>query len=363
MSENIATEISEIKVEETTNEIKQSTLSQENKAEFNRNEIISRRKEKKALRIAKYEESKKSRRLQERQKQKAKRKAEVKLGIIGPGKRRKQLKNNKIDNSSNSVRVAIDFNYDELMSEKDIGKCSKQLLRVYTENRKSSMPIRLYYTSIREGSKIENALNKHDGYKHWDVKIQQESYLDLFEHDSIVYLTSESDNVLQEIDPNAVYIIGGLIDHNHHKGLSLQKANQNALKTARLPLAEHITIKTRTVLTIVHGKYFFFFENNSFNRRVLIRYFYLFSVFEILLKVSEGKPWKDVLLEVLPQRKFKIPNNPNKSSKNNSSKDKNADNNTLDDIKVNDLNKNDESGANDATKVEIEATNELDKNE
>lgn len=30
-----------------------------------------------------------------------------------------------------------------------------------------------------------------------------------------------------------------------------------------------------------------------------------FSVFEILLKVSEGKPWKETLLEVLPQRKFR----------------------------------------------------------
>lgn len=29
-------------------------------------------------------------------------------------------------------------------------------------------------------------------------------------------------------------------------------------------------------------------------------------MFEILLKVSEGKPWKETLLEVLPQRKFRI---------------------------------------------------------
>lgn len=28
-------------------------------------------------------------------------------------------------------------------------------------------------------------------------------------------------------------------------------------------------------------------------------------MFEILLKVSEGKPWKETLLEVLPQRKFR----------------------------------------------------------
>lgn len=32
----------------------------------------------------------------------------------------------------------------------------------------------------------------------------------------------------------------------------------------------------------------------------------MLTVFEILLKVSEGKPWKDTLLEVLPQRKFRM---------------------------------------------------------
>lgn len=31
------------------------------------------------------------------------------------------------------------------------------------------------------------------------------------------------------------------------------------------------------------------------------------SVFEILLRISEGKPWKETLLEVLPQRKFNPP--------------------------------------------------------
>lgn len=32
---------------------------------------------------------------------------------------------------------------------------------------------------------------------------------------------------------------------------------------------------------------------------------FFFLVFEILLKISEGKPWKETLLEVLPQRKFR----------------------------------------------------------
>lgn len=229
----------------------------ESSSQLERNEILSRRKQKKMLKLAKWEEVKKLKRLKERQKQKEKRAAEAAKGIPGPNRLRKALKHNKMENSKNTVRVAIDFDYDEMMIDKDIAKCAKQLLHVYTLNRKSAMPIRLHYTSLRPGSKIENSLKRNDGYHNWDVKLTADSYLKLFDRDSIVYLTSDSDNVLQEVDPNVAYIIGGLVDHNHHKGLSLEKAEANGLKTARLPLSEYISMKTRTVLTIVHGMWSF----------------------------------------------------------------------------------------------------------
>lgn len=238
-----------------SSEILIESATKPNADQIDRGEILSKRKQKKLLKMAKWEETKKLKRQQEREKRKQRRIKEVELGIPGPCSKRKKLKANKIDDSPNLVSVAIDFDYDELMLDKDIAKCAKQMLRVYTENRKSSMPIRLHFTSIKANSRIEKSLNRNDGYKNWDVKIHQESYFDLFDHSSIVYLSSDSDNVLHELDPNAVYIIGGLVDHNHHKGLSLQRAEENGLKTARLPLSEHIEMKTRSVLTIVHGKY------------------------------------------------------------------------------------------------------------
>lgn len=243
--------VAEIKPNETSTE----TITSANPEQLDRNDILSKRKQKQLLKAAKWEEQKKIKRQKEREKRKEKRIREVELGILGPSSKRKKLKANKIENSSNLVSVAIDFDYDELMLDKDIAKCSKQMLRVYTENRKSSMPIRLHFTSIKENSRIHKSLGKNDGYINWDVKIHQEPYYELFDHDRIVYLSSDSDNVLNELDENAVYIIGGLVDHNHHKGLSLQRAEEKGFKTARLPISEHIEMKTRSVLTIVHGKF------------------------------------------------------------------------------------------------------------
>ena len=86
--------------------------------------------------------------------------------------------------------------------------------------------------------------SKHEGHQNWDVSIYQrclvlhfvnitvqqqciafcsqvqfheKHFTDVFDKDKIVYLTSESDNVVEEIDQDKVYIIGGLVDHNSQK--------------------------------------------------------------------------------------------------------------------------------------------------
>ncbi|NWU14163.1 TM10B methyltransferase, partial [Cephalopterus ornatus] len=67
-----------------------------------------------------------------------------------------------------------------------------------------------------------------------------ESYLDLFPLDAIVYLTPDSENVLEDIDPDKVYVLGGLVDESIHKQLTLRRAQEQSLQTARLPIREYM---------------------------------------------------------------------------------------------------------------------------
>lgn len=164
------------------------------------------------------------------------------------------------------------------MSEKDLSSCAKQLLRIYTSNRRGNMPIPLHFTSLSETGKLYDQLQKHDGWKNWEVKSHKESFMELFDKEKIIYLTSESDNVLNELEKGAVYVIGGLVDHNHHRSLTFDLAQKNTIRTARLPLSENLIIKTRSVLTIN-------------------------QVFDIILGRSDGKSWKEVLMQALPPRK------------------------------------------------------------
>lgn len=216
---------------------------------------ISKRRHKKLKKLENWQLKKQELRIKEREKYKQKRLDAKANGLpTRNGPSRKELKRNKIDSSKCNVTVAVDLSFDELMQERDISKLVKQLLRVYTINRRSLTPINLYFTGILEGNRTHEILKKNDGYQNWDVIQRKESYLEVFDKQKLVYLTAESDNVLTTLNKDDVYVIGGLVDHNHNKGHCFEIACKMGLRHARLPLSENIIIKTRTVLTIFHGK-------------------------------------------------------------------------------------------------------------
>lgn len=179
---------------------------------------------------------------------------------------------------ASSLRVAIDLTFDDLMTDRDIHKLLKQIQRTYSINRRADRPIQLYLTSF--GGRSKTILDEiHCKYTSWDVHIKEESYGDVFSQEDVVYLTSDSPNVLSEVDESKAYIIGGLVDHNHHKGLCYRLAVERGIAHARLPISECVKLKSRTVITVNH-------------------------VFEIMLLYSQTKDWKESLVQVLPARKM-----------------------------------------------------------
>ena len=236
---------------------------------------------------------------------------------------RKRLKERKMVDSLCKVTVVVDMQFEALMNQRDLGKCLKQLMHCYSINRRLEQPMQFHVSSFAS-ERLKKEMERHHGYENWDCVFHRDSYIEAFTKatngdaivtlnttDSttpqpsnvestnnldfkngsngqgskkttkqIVYLTSESENVLNVFDPQSIYIIGGLVDHNNHKGICYQQAIEKGVSHARLPILESgIDMKTRHVLTIDH-------------------------VFKIIAAVaSEGKNWKDALKETLPERK------------------------------------------------------------
>ncbi|RDA95037.1 hypothetical protein CP533_2068 [Ophiocordyceps camponoti-saundersi (nom. inval.)] len=94
----------------------------------------------------------------------------------------------------------------------------------------------------------------------------------------VVYLTSESPYTLQRLEPNTVYVVGGLVDRNREKGLCYRRAREKGIRTARLPITQFMRMQSRRVLATNH-------------------------VVEILLRWLECGNWGDAFLAVIPKRK------------------------------------------------------------
>lgn len=192
--------------------------------------------------------------------------------------KRKQLKKNLMANSTNKLRLVVDCSFEELMNYSDINHLTKQLTYCYAANRRMSSPLQFTLTSIN--GKTKDLLDR-SGLVNWDVHLHQKDYLEVFAQEpkeNICYLTSDSPNELEEFDDKKVYIIGGLVDHNHHKSLCYNLAIKNNISHCRLPIGKFMNMKTRTVLTVN-------------------------QVFQIICKYTECKDWKQAFLSSLPKRK------------------------------------------------------------
>lgn len=239
---------------------------------------LSKNQLKKQKKLAAMVEIRKQRRQKERERRKVKR-ADAKAKGLSLGPSRKELKRRQVEGQVADINVAIDLNYDDLMQERDIAKCVKQCLRIYTINRRAAQPLHLHFTGIKREGHIHECFKKNDGWENWHVEYHFDStHADLFDKAKLVYLTCESDTVLEKLHSGHTYVIGGLVDHNHLKGLCHQRAKCDGIATARLPLSEHVDMKTRSVLSTFH-------------------------VFELLTRVAAGQDWTEAILETIPQRK------------------------------------------------------------
>ncbi|XP_017868630.1 PREDICTED: tRNA methyltransferase 10 homolog A [Drosophila arizonae] len=246
---------------------------------------LSKNQLKKQRKHAEMLELRKLRRMKERERRKEKRMEAKAKGLpVNVGPSRKELKRRQLtaidkQSSPDTISVAIDLDYDDLMQERDVAKCVKQCLRIYTINRRATQPLRLHFTGIKSDGHIHECFKKNDGWENWHVDYHfDRTHTELFDKQKMVYLTCESDTILEKLLPGYTYVIGGLVDHNHFKGLCHQRATSAGLLTARLPLSEHVDMKTRSVLSTFH-------------------------VFELLTRVAANQGWTQAILETIPQRK------------------------------------------------------------
>lgn len=221
------------------------------------------------------------------------------------------------------ITVVFDCSWEDLMFDAELKSLGLQITRGYSDNRKAKY--RTHLAVSNWGGKMKERFegilgNQHTSWK--GFKFFEEDFVEVSnksrewmiaprggvvagalkpefsagdeagegeqkpetEHErteeegEIIYLSSESDNILTELKPNSTYIIGGLVDKNRHKGVCHKRAEERGIKTAKLPIGEFLEMRSRQVLVTNH-------------------------VLEIMLKWLEFGDWGKAFMAVLPERK------------------------------------------------------------
>lgn len=224
------------------------------------------------------------RRAREKEKKKLKRKTlEDSEQCSEKSTRLKRIKEHGINPSS--LGVIIDCAFDDLMTEKEISSMVSQITRCYSLNRTSPRPLNLMITSFDKRLKSLFEARFSDQHKAWnrstfyDNDLEEKINDETLSRENIVYLTADSDNILEKLDETKTYVIGGIVDRNRHKNICKFRAEKYKITTAALPLTKYINLQQSQVLTVNH-------------------------VFEILLRYLETEDWKQAILETIPQRKL-----------------------------------------------------------
>ncbi|XP_018419780.1 PREDICTED: tRNA methyltransferase 10 homolog A [Nanorana parkeri] len=274
------TEPSELKTEKSKCTSESGNTEEINNGALNAPEVMSKSQMKKMVKQKQWEdqrEFRKQKRKEKRQKRKLERQAQLGQNVDGS-----TCKRVRREVQPSTLRLIVDCSFDHLMLLRDVKKLNKQIRRCYSENRRATHPVQFYLTS--HGGQLKSNMEEYDkGWINWkDIHICSEHYKDLMKSEDLVYLTSDSPEVLHELDETKAYIIGGLVDHNHHKGITYKQALDFGIRHAQLPLGNFVKMNSRKVLAVNH-------------------------VFEIILAYLEKKDWKDAFFSVLPPRKGAVP--------------------------------------------------------
>lgn len=189
----------------------------------------------------------------------------------------------KLPLANAGFQICLDCSFESAMTEKEIARLAKQLRYCYSANKRSPHPCLWSATSLK-GETLDHLL-KETGYSEWKNRayIGTEKPLEDYYAENlsnIVYLSSDSETVLDKLEANKIYVIGGIVDRNRLKRATIDRAQKVDIATAKLPLDQYIKEMSSTkILTCNH-------------------------VFSILLKCREYEnDWEKALKEVIPRRK------------------------------------------------------------
>ena len=205
---------------------------------------------------------------------------------------KKQLKENLKQALTSDFIIVFDLDFNSSMGYNEIKSLIIQLGYCYSINKKNKNKISFYLTNY-DGF-IKEELEKM-GSKFWYCNFEKEQFYNIEKliklNKEFIYLSPDSNEELNEVSTDKIYIIGGLVDKPVIKDKTILRISQInnldfikekgiKIKSAKLPLFKYLNNIANPVLN-------------------------LNTVVEILSNYMDIKDWKKAIELSIPQRNLK----------------------------------------------------------
>ena len=170
------------------------------------------------------------------------------------------------------LRVCIELGFEQ--SDRERRSICRQISGAYGLSRRSAHPLHLHLSSLNETWRCVLAAQGLDA---WHITRLEGSAVESFDSDSLVVLSPDAPEILECLDRDKVYVIGGIVDRSVRKAVTLDWARAHGVRTKRLPVREYLEGKPKFVLNID-------------------------TVVGVICRLKETLDWKVSLESAIPQR-------------------------------------------------------------
>ncbi|ESN96417.1 hypothetical protein HELRODRAFT_68039 [Helobdella robusta] len=177
--------------------------------------------------------------------------------------------------------LVFDFSFEEHLTEKELKDLMRQIYNSHGMNKLAKEPFHFHFCSIKQSSSTSQKLLKaFPNMAEIPITVSEQSYLDLYPREKLVYLSPNATEVMANFDHDLVYIIGAIVDKAVETPLTMAKAKREKIRMMKFPLDRYV-------------------KWSSGSKALALNH-----VVDILLHLKTSQNWNDALTKCLPKRKF-----------------------------------------------------------
>lgn len=178
-------------------------------------------------------------------------------------------------------KVIFDCSFNHTMRLYDQMCATRQIRASIIANRRCATPFVMHLCNLSKESPFWEMMKTTMPYiDHVPIKVHEQDITQVIAPEKLVYLSPNSEHVLEEFNPNDTYVIGCIVDRSEKVPLTLDKATKLNIRTARLPIDRHITFCMHKELNLEH-------------------------VMRILITAKSSKDWQKEIIRHIPKHKYK----------------------------------------------------------